>query len=199
MNLYEVILNMIDKQGPASIPSICNEINQNHEYMRERDKPVQQAQVKSVIRRKRDLFSCENEVVSLLPDKELRSFTVNAGAGRGPWVKIDVDFIRNIFTCFEWNLEPVTSGKTFSTPTANRYDTIVIGNIDDFKHELYRLKIWDWNSNYEPDGIVLDGINWSIYLDTKAKVYKSEGLQKFPDNWTKFCKALTKLTGKKFM
>lgn len=199
MNLYEVILNMIDKQGPASIPSICNKINQNHEYMRERDKPVQQEQVKSVIRRKRDLFLCENEMVSLLPDKELRSLTVNAGACRGPWVKIDVDFIRNIFTCFEWNFEPVTAGETFSTPTTNRYDTIVIGNIDDFKHELYLIKVWDWNSNYEPDGIVLDGINWSIYLDTKAKIYKSEGLQKFPDNWAKFCKALTKLTGKQLM
>ncbi|MBB6445172.1 hypothetical protein [Bacillus benzoevorans] len=199
MNMYEVILNMIDKQGPASIPSICKEINKNPVYMQERGKPVQQAHVKSVISRKRELFLCENEMVSLLPDKELISLTVNAGACRGPWVKIDVDFMRNIFTYFEWNLDPVQPGKTFSTPMAKRYDTIVTGNIDDFKQELYRLKIWDWNPSYETEGIVLDGINWSIRLETKAKVYKSEGLQKFPNNWIKFCKALTYLTGKKFV
>lgn len=199
MNLYEIILNMINKQGPASIPSICNEINQNPVYMQERIKPVQQVHVKSAVSRKKDLFSCEDEVVSLLPDKELRSLTVNIGACRGPWVKVDVDFIRNIFTYFEWNLDPVPLGKTFSTPKANRYDTIVVGNIDDFMQELYRLKIWDWDSSYEPEGIVLDGINWSVNLYTKAKVYKSEGLQKFPRNWTKFCKAINNLTGKKMI
>jgi len=199
MNMYEVILNMIDKQGPTSIPSICKKINQNSAYLEERGKPVQQAHVKSVISRKKDLFLCENEMVSLLPDKELISLTVHAGACRGPWVKINVDFTQNIFTYFEWNLEPAAAGKTFSAPNGNIYDTIISGKMDDFKQELYRLKIWNWELSYEPEGIVLDGINWSVYLDTKAKVYKSEGYQRFPNNWTRLCKALTKLTGKKFM
>jgi hypothetical protein len=199
MNMYEVILNLIDKHGPASIPSICIEINQNAEYMQEREKPVQPSYIKSVISRKSDLFSYENDVVSLLPDKEFISLTVNVGACRGPWMKVDIDFIRNIFTCFEWNIEPVKIGKKVSDPIDKRYDKIIPGNIDDFKHELYRLKIWDWNSSYEQEGIILDGINWSIWLETKAKVYKSEGFQKFPDNWTRFCKSLAKLTGKQFI
>ena len=35
-------------------------------------------------------------------------------------------------------------------------------------------------------------------LITKAKVYKSQGLQDFPKGWHKLCRALTILTGKKF-
>ena len=56
MNMYEIILSIIDQKGPASIPSICQQVNQDLIFMKERDKPVQQAQVKSVISRKSDLF-----------------------------------------------------------------------------------------------------------------------------------------------
>ena len=190
MNMYEVILNIIDQKGPVSIPSICQEINQNRIFMQERDKPVQPSQIKSAISRKRDLFYVENNIVSLLPEKELISLTVQISYGKGPWIKVDVDFIEKNFVFFEWNLEPVSNRK---------YEPIKAGSTDDFKHSIFRLKVWDWEINYDQEGIILDGINWAVRLETKAKVYKSDGLQDFPKDWTKFCQALRKLTGKKFL
>lgn len=192
MHMYEVILKMIDKHGPVSIADICNKINENPLFILEKDKPVQAAQIKSAIRHKSELFTCENDVVSLLPDKEFISFVFNAGASKGPWVKVNVDFIKNIFTYFEWKAatEHRDSNETIE-------DEMFPGNVTEFKQVLYRLQIWNWNRSYEQEGIVLDGINWSLYLETKAKVYQMEGYQQFPDHWQRLCKALTELTGKK--
>nr|WP_295970599.1 hypothetical protein [uncultured Bacillus sp.] len=199
MNMYEIILNMIDKHGPVTIPSICIEINQNPEFIQKRKKPVQPSQIKSVINRKRDLFLLENEIVSLLPNKELLSLTFNMAVCRGPWVQVKVDFIKKVFTYFELNFESERTAKTSIASNPKMYDIIETGNIDDFKQELYRLKIWNWNSNYEQSGIILDGVNWSLRLETKAAVYKSEGYQCFPKNWFRFCHSLSMYIGKKLI
>lgn len=187
MNMYEVILSIIDQRGPATIPSICQLVNENPTFMKERMKPVQLSQVKSVISRKKDLFSLNNNVVSLLPDKELVSLTAEIGGAQSPWFKIRVDFKRKTFVFFEMNVDP--KNQLLYVPT-------VAGSTEEFKKELYRIKIWNWESQYEPNGIVLDGTSWSITLKTKSKTYKSKGLKLFPKDWKKFCKALEKLTGK---
>lgn len=187
--MYEVILNILDQKGPATIPLICQEVNQHPIFMQERDKPVQPSAVKSVISRKSDLFTVNDDIVYLLPEKELIGLTACVGGFGGHWFKVEVDFMQKNFTFFEWNLDPL-----------NRlgYELVEAGNIDDFKQEIYRLKIWDWNVNYQQDGIILDGTSWSILLETRAKIYKSEGLQEFPKNWSKFCRAVSILAGKKF-
>ena len=106
MNMYELILNIIDQKGPTSIPSICEEVNQNPIFMQQRNKPVQLSQIKSVITRKNDLFSVQDDVVSLLPEKELIELTVQAEGSEGQWLKVKVDFIKKDFTFFEWNFDP---------------------------------------------------------------------------------------------
>jgi hypothetical protein len=189
MNMYEIILSIIDQRGPASIPSICQQVNQDPIFMKKRDKPVQQAQVKSVISRKKDLFSVHNDVVSLLPEKHFISLTAEVGECQGPFFKVKVDFIKKTFIFFEINLDPSKQLE---------YQPVEPGSTDEFKQELYRLKIWNWDSNYEQDGIVLDGTCWSIRLETRAQIFRSEGLQSFPKEWTKLCRALSKLTGRKF-
>jgi hypothetical protein len=189
MYMYEVILNIIDQKGPASIPSICQEVNQHPTFMQERDQPVQPSQIKSVISRKKDLFSVNNDVVSLLPEKDIMELSVQMSYFKGPWVKLKVDFVKKDFIFFEWNLEPAKIGE---------YDQVQAGSTDDLKQAIYHLKIWEWNPNYNQNGIILEGINWSTCLTTKARVYKSEGLQKFPKEWSKFCRELTNLTGKRF-
>lgn len=189
MNMYELILSILDQKGPVSIPLICQQVNQDPVFMKERDKPVQQAQVKSVISRKNDLFSVHNNVVSLLPEKHFISLTAEVGECQSPLLKVKVDFIKKTFIFFEINLDPSKHLE---------YKPFEPGSTDEFKQELYRLKIWDWDSNYEQDGIVLDGTCWSICLETRAKVFRSEGLQSFPKEWAKLCRALTKLTGRKF-
>ena len=162
MNMYELILNIIDQKGPTSIPSICEEVNRNPIFMQQRSKPVQLSQIKSVLTRKSDLFLVHN---------------------------VKVDFIKKDFTFFEWNFDPTKKLE---------YEPLLYGSMDEFKQEIYRLKIWNWDLNYEQEGIILDGMCWSISLETRTKTYKSQGLQTFPKEWARFCRALSKLTGKKF-
>ncbi|WP_071395217.1 hypothetical protein [Bacillus tuaregi] len=190
MNMYEIILSYLDRAGPASIPSICQQVNQNPLFMKERDKPVKPTQIKSVISRKRDLFYVHDDMVALLPERNLVSFTANIDKCGGPWLRVKVDFIQKSFIFFEINLDP--SEKLEYTP-------VKPGCTEEFKQEIYRLNMWDWQANYEETGIILDGTSWSICLETKSKTYKSEGLQSFPKGWTKFCRALVKLTGKNIM
>lgn len=189
MNMYEIILSILDQKGPTSIPSICQQVNQDPIFMKERDRPVQQRQVKSVISRKKDLFSVHNDMVSLLPEKHFISLTAEVGECGSPFFKVKVDFIKKTFIFFEINLDPSKQLE---------YKPVEPGSTDEFKQALYQLNIWDWDVNYEQDGIVLDGTCWSIRLETRAKIFRSEGLQSFPKEWTKLCRALTKLTGRKF-
>jgi hypothetical protein len=189
MNMYELILNIIDQKGPTSIPSICEEVNRNPIFMQQRSKPVQLSQIKSVLTRKSDLFLVHNDVVSLLPEKELIELNVQTGGSGGPLRNVKVDFIKKDFTFFEWNFDPTKKLE---------YEPLLYGSMDEFKQEIYRLKIWNWDLNYEQEGIILDGMCWNIGLETKTKTYKSQGLQTFPKEWARFCRALSKLTGKKF-
>jgi hypothetical protein len=189
MNMYELILNIIDQKGPTSIPSICEEVNRNPIFMQQRSKPVQLSQIKSVLTRKSDLFLVHNDVVSLLPEKELIELNVQTGGCGGPLRNVKVDFIKKDFTFFEWNFDPTKKLE---------YEPLLYGSMDEFKQEIYRLKIWNWDLNYEQEGIILDGMCWSISLETRTKTYKSQGLQTFPKEWARFCRALSKLTGKKF-
>jgi hypothetical protein len=187
LHLYEIVLYIIDQNGPAAIPSICEQINNQPNFMQNRKKFVQPAQIKSVISKKKDLFIVQNDVVSIRPEKNMVSLCIEIGKCFSPWYKIRVDFVRNNFIFFEMNLD-----------TSNRLanDPIEAGNIDDFKQALFRMKIWNWEENYEPDGIVLDGTSWSVVLKTKGQTYRSNGLDLFPKEWTKFCRSLSKLTGK---
>ena len=190
MNMYEIILKIIDQKGPSSIPSICEDVNHHPIYMQQRNKPVQLSQIKSVITRKNDLFSIQGDVVSLLPEKELMELTVQVEGSEGKWFKVEVNFIEKDFTFFEWNFAPTKK---------LAYEPFTNGSIDEFKQEIYRLKIWNWDLNYEQEGIILDGMCWKICLETKGKTYKSQGLQTFPKEWVRFCRVLSKLTGKNFL
>ena len=75
MNLYVLICSIIDRYGPTSILSICEKVNNHAQFMKERDKPVGQAQIKSVISRKKDLFAVHDDIVSLLPERVFVSMT----------------------------------------------------------------------------------------------------------------------------
>lgn len=107
----------------------------------------------------------------------------------GSSYKVHVDFFRNSFIVFEWknkdNILPFTNLENKS-----------IGNIMDFKSEIYSMKIWEWEPSYRnEEGIILDGKYWSIRVNTKHKVYESEGIECFPPDWKRFCHAVEKLTG----
>lgn len=190
MNMYEIIIDILEKKGPVSYHSIVDEMNEMNWLRNERKNPVQVSHVKSVISRKKDLFSVTDDIVSIREEKEMVSLTAMIGGYPGPSYKVFVDFLQNRFYFFEWNIDCLSPN--------SKEKTIYIGDVEEFKKEVIRLKIWNWEADYQLDSLVLDGTSWSVTLNTKGKVYESEGLQSFPKNWSKFCKALSNLIGIKF-
>jgi hypothetical protein len=127
--------------------------------------------------------------VCIHPDKEVQKLTVSISNNEGPSYFIRVDFIKNRFYCFELNLDSKT--KTMNPNKPPR----IAGDIETFKKKLYQVNLWDWETDYHLNGIVLDGTCWSVKLETRTKVYVSKGLKSFPTQWPKFYQALTKLIG----
>lgn len=190
MNMYEIIIDILEKKGPVSFDSICNEMNEMTLVKNERKKPVQISHVKSVVSRKKDLFSVEDNIVSIREEKEFVSFSARIGGYPGPSYKLDVDFVNSRFYFFEWCID---------CPSPRKKDrTIFVGDVEQFKKEIIRLKIWNWERDYQQDSLVLDGTSWSVRLETKGRTYESEGLESFPQNWQKFCRAVSKLIGVKY-
>ncbi|UII54326.1 hypothetical protein LS684_11570 [Cytobacillus spongiae] len=188
MSMYEEILHIIDQKGPVSIPSICHELNGHVQKVENQKTIVQPSSVKSVISRKKDLFYYEDELVCIQPDRNLQSLVFRMTIGQSPSYTVKIDFTSERFTFFEWQLDQ--SVWNFERPKW-------LGSVRDFKHALYRAKIWDWEEDHQPNAIVLDGVNWSIELHTKGQTYYSEGLESFPREWRTFTRALTKLIGKR--
>ncbi len=189
MYMYEVILDILAKNGPASISSICQEMNQLNSVRQGIEKTVHPSQVKTAITRKKDLFKVKENVVFIDPEKDIQLLLVNISLGLGPQRTFRVDFEKNRFVYFEWNLDSTKIPTKKIPPSKND------SNLEIFKKDLYRIRIWDWEKDYHPEGIVLDGPSWSIKLITKGKVYQSEGLQGLPKDWAKLCRGLSKLTG----
>ena len=122
-------------------------------------------------------------------DKEVQKLTVSISNNEGPSYHIRVDFIKNRFYFFEWNLDSKSKIMSQSkTP-------LIAGDIETFKKELYKVNLWDWETDYHLKGIILDETCWSVKLETKTKVYQSKGLKRFPAQWPKFHRALTRLIG----
>lgn len=106
--------------------------------------------------------------------------------------KVSINFSKNSFVFWEWR------GKAFQRPVPV-FAPQPAGNLDDFKQEIRSLHIWEWEPTYRKEsGIILDGTYWSIQLKTNSKVYRSEGINRFPPNWNQFCKAVERLTGRPF-
>lgn len=188
MNMYEMIIDILEKYGPVSFHTICEVINERNWMNKGKNSPVQVSHVKSVVSRKRDLFSVTDDIVSIREEKELLSLSVMIGGFPGHSFKVEVDFIHQNFYMFEWNSDGFMKN-------GHEERTIYIGSFAKFKKEIMRLKIWEWERDYQPESLLLDGTNWSVVLRTKGKIYESEGFQNFPGNWKKFCRVISQLVG----
>lgn len=118
---------------------------------------------------------------------DLVKFTFTLHVYPGPDVKVTIDFIRNTFVFIQWNLEQC--GQFEHSPVYHA------GSVTCFQKQLPKIRIWDWDRMYYTDGIIVDGKEWSVVLETKGNIYKSEGLDCFPKEWNRLCRALSRLTG----
>ncbi|MDZ5471625.1 hypothetical protein SM124_07670 [Bacillus sp. 31A1R] len=190
MNIFDFIINIIEEKGPVTLSSLCDEVNSLNYKKVENEFKLQVSQIRSVLTQKNDLFLVVDDLVSIKPSPKLIALTVVLEAFQGPCYKITVNFIKETFYVFEWNDE----GKPI--PTRNPK---TIGSVSQFKKEISRITIQDWEEDYQLEYLVLDGIFWSIKLCTEEKIYEREGLQSFPKEWPQFCLALKKLTGIKIL
>ncbi|GAM15891.1 hypothetical protein [Mesobacillus selenatarsenatis] len=190
MKMYEAILDILEKKGNATIPVICQEMSeQDLSIVSERQDMVEPSYIKTLVSSNNELFLVKDDIVSIRPDKEPVMMTVVLHGYPGPEMRVRIDFKRNTFTYFEWHLDSKASGPL---------KVGTFGSVDDFKKKLYPLKLWEWEEDYQTEGIVVDGTSWSVKLKTKGKTYESRGLDSFPNQWKEFCKAVSVLVGKKF-
>jgi hypothetical protein len=190
MKVFETIISILDDKGPLPITAICKEVNRM--LFTYRDKPFLPSQIKSIVARKKDLFRIQEGNISINPDKHPFLLVATLDGDDGISYQVKVNFIKKRFTFFEWR----TIG---NSPLNNEIITKKPGDLDEFKRELFTMKLWEWVPSYgKEEGITLGKKNWSIKLKTQSKTYICEGTDCFPKNWGKFCRAIERLTGSNF-
>lgn len=190
MKMYEAIIDILVKKGTATIPVICKEMSeQSTSYLRKNEQVVEQAYIKSLISKNKEIFLLKDGIVSIRPEREPVMLTVVLYGYPGPERSIKVDFKRNSFTYFEWYLDSKAQG-SFNAPEP--------GSLEYFKKQLYSFNCWEWQDDYQAEGIIVDGTTWSVKLETRGKKYDSGGIDSFPKEWKDFCRAISTLIGREF-
>ncbi|PKG22423.1 hypothetical protein [Niallia nealsonii] len=174
-SMYEKILDVLERRGPATIYSIYDEIKNSS---LEEDKPVQLSSIKSAIIRKKDLFQLEDNIVSILPEKEINSISIEFEEYRSSWYKLTIDFILENYFMQEWHL--LKNQQKMDIPQmAAEFDYLAL------KKELYRLKIWDWEKSLDQGEHT-----WTIVLKTTNKEYRLMGCSLKAKEWKKINKKI---------
>ncbi|MEH7441475.1 hypothetical protein V7201_03980 [Bacillus sp. JJ1122] len=190
MKIYEAILDILVKMGTATIPVIYKEMSeQQSSYLRTEEQIVEQAYIRSLISRNKEIFSLKDGIVSIRPEREPIMLTVVMYGYPGPERRIKVDFKTNSFTYFEWHLDSLCQGSLIAPQP---------GSVEHFKKQLYSFNCWEWQGDYQAEGIIVDGTTWSVKLETKGNKFESGGIDSFPKEWKDFCRAITTLIGKEF-
>ncbi|MDA6131145.1 hypothetical protein OSK38_27745, partial [Escherichia coli] len=65
MSIFENILDILEKKGAISIPSLLDEMNKLSNSQNTSRKPLELSHVKSVISRKREIFHIKNNIVTI--------------------------------------------------------------------------------------------------------------------------------------
>lgn len=186
MTMDEIIFDILEKNGPISLPALCRQINQMRQF-KDIAYPVDISQIRTIISRKADLFSVKDDLVSIRREMDFLSLSFKISTCNDPSYTVYVDFKRNSFFVLESFFTLEMNGR--------RQRTVPIGSVEEFKKKLLQLKLWNWEKDYQPETLVLGGTTWSVKLQTKGLTFASKGLQSFPKEWDRFIKALSQLTG----
>lgn len=190
MKVLDTIISILEDKGPLPIAAICNEVNRMLFTCQE--KPFLPSHIKSIVARKKDLFRIQEGNISIQPDKQPFMLTAILDGDDGITYQVNVNFIQKRFTYFSWRNHGTSNGNLDYCPKQS-------GDFDEFKREIFSMKLWEWQPSYgKEEGITLGKTNWSIKLKTQSKTYFCDGTDCFPENWGKFCKSVEKLTGSTF-
>lgn len=181
-SMYEKIIEVLEKKGPTNFSSILDELSYEYKNVEVEHKQVQLSAIKSVITRKKDIFHVNDNIVSILPEKEINTLTLEFMKQDGNWYKLKFDFLHEGFFLYEWNNSKSTS--TFAKTITIRPFSYV-----DLIKEIYKCKIWNWNN----DHLVVEDELFSIQLKTTKSFYQYKGKDFKEKEWKQIKKVLSSI------
>jgi hypothetical protein len=118
---------------------------------------------------------------------DIKNLKASVGGFFGGYYSVDINFVKRKL---KWRLQG--AGKD------NYYEKqIQRETLDMLREGLISVDILNWNSEYI-DSDILDGTQWDVTITTTEKNIEVVGSNKYPEKWTKFCKLIREVSGKKF-
>ncbi|WP_419883478.1 hypothetical protein ACN6MY_07965 [Peribacillus sp. B-H-3] len=125
------------------------------------------------------------------PYERIRVIYSEAGGFPGPYSQVKVDLA-------EKRVEHHTDFPFNDGSPVNDIRVITEEDIESFLTELHKCDFVNWAEEYNVFGPVLDGTHWSVRIEYDTHCEIKVGSIHFPPKWTKFCKALSRLSGNEF-
>jgi hypothetical protein len=125
------------------------------------------------------------------PYERIRVIYSEVGGFPGPYSQVKVDLAEHTV---EHNTEfPYSSG----LPVSNLCE-VTEEDLELFLAELYKCDFVNWAEEYNVGGLVMDGTHWSVRIEYDTHCEIKIGDNHFPAKWTKFCKAISKISGSEY-
>jgi hypothetical protein len=123
------------------------------------------------------------------PYERIKTIHAYSGGYPGPYfnIKIDLELMEVEINSSELKDHP---GDIHSVRVITKED------VDWFRSELYKCDFVNWAEEYI--FFALDGTHWSVRIEYDTHCEMKTGSNHFPPNWTKFRKAVSKLSGSEF-
>jgi len=180
-NMYERIIEVLEENGPIPISTIYEKMVSSAKNSAVTDKEIQLSSVKSVISRKKDLFSVHNNIVSINPEKEISQITLDVKRGNRSY-RLKIDFLFEIYHLQSWSFFSDNQG---FTPKKILFPYF---SYTDMKKDLYKLKIWDWDSD---EGVYGRESLYTIQLKTTKSSYVHSYTEMKAKEWKKITKVIS--------
>jgi len=109
------------------------------------------------------------------------------GGYQGPYYEVKIDLDKRVVEKDSFRVDYYDI-PSFAPPT--------LEDMEWFRAELYKCDFVNWAEEYSM--IALDGTHWSVRIEYDAHCEIKMGSNHFPPKWTKFCKAVSKISGSDF-
>ncbi|SEM52769.1 hypothetical protein SAMN05192533_103252 [Mesobacillus persicus] len=125
------------------------------------------------------------------PYERIRVIIAYVGGYPGPYCQVKIDLA-------EQRVEHNTDYPFSDGLPVNDSSYLLEEDIELFLTELHKCDFVNWAEEYNTFGPVMDGTHWSVRIEFDTHCEIKTGDNHFPPKWTKFCKAISKLSGNEF-
>ena len=123
------------------------------------------------------------------PYERIKVIHAYVGGYPGPFFNVKIDL--------ELGMVEINSSQLEQDPRdIDSVHSITKEDIEWFLSELYKCDFVNWAEEYMM--YALDGTHWDVRIEYDTHCEIKTGSNHFPPKWTKFCKAVSKLSGSEF-